>query len=980
MLWKRARARPEPRKEQETRLFATGNSQRARGTKRFVKRFVKGAGVIVAILAASYWIGANLFLALGFSKLFDSTNQVNATFRLAWTIWPGTLHLRDLRVTFQDKNLQFALDLPEGVVDVRLWDLMARTFRATRLEGSGLRFRMRHRIQPEVKGEPWVSKLPPIAEFRDPPLFEAWVPEPPIPEHEYDLWTVHLENVQVETREVWAQFVRFRGEAVARGSFRLRPARNLWVGPATLDLRSGTLSLGDLLLAGSVRGQVECTVHPFDVRVPQGMAVFRQISARLLLDAGQVRLDSTRILLPESAPTIRAAPGRLQVSASLDRGRFKHDSYAELSTSELVVEDEQRIARLLGLLIRAQGILPDWGEVVAHLDSASLTLRQKPHEPITIGTVQGRASSSSRDVTQAWQLRAAELEVAEAKIADLMLLNAALSLPDPKLTGGLRLDFRARYTDGLFDGHAKVKLADARAEWNAMAARFNGQLLLELSDARPVALSGKLLAELRGESVELSSGVTAVRAQGVALSAQLHAEQGLMRGELSGALDAVSARAGSARLRAAASTDGALEALDLRTLEGRGHAEVRFSNTRVERGPMRLTADELRLRSSLDRTLEGAWSAKLQGDIGGLSGNWFVSSDKAPPDRCFASRIRRAHLKGALGWDDANRHLVVNAGVTGATVDWDDFHASFDATLRARGSAPRGGSTPQLFFTLNPRDVRLKSGLNPEHGWETELEELQLEGALASGHRFNGSLKLDTEAASVRVGRTQLRTDLATEVRVDSFDPDRKEGWFQGGVRLSRTLVRVDDHQIDDWWAEVRLDSGRFSAADNLDLSAIFRAKMRDAAPGLAVLSAEDQLPGWLVTVLPLRELAAKGTINRRCRLTDIRVTSAQGGPLVARGRLLSESEGARGAVLVRLANLEAVSAGIGFGPSNTEVALLASHDWLESRFEHFNAIALEAVQAPCPPAADACQASSTKAAQAKAPAEGDPAKAIAAR
>jgi hypothetical protein len=39
----------------------------------------------------------------------------------------------------------------------------------------------------------------------DPPVFEARVPSPPIPDAKYDLWTVHIEDVDVQVRELWAQ-------------------------------------------------------------------------------------------------------------------------------------------------------------------------------------------------------------------------------------------------------------------------------------------------------------------------------------------------------------------------------------------------------------------------------------------------------------------------------------------------------------------------------------------------------------------------------------------------------------------------------------------------------------------------------------------------------------------------------------------------------------------------------------------------------
>ena len=81
-----------------------------------------------------------------------------------------------------------------------------------------------------------VAALPQIPEFRGPAVFESWVPEPPLTDEEYNLWTVHLEGVDVGVREAWVQQFRYVGDGRARGKFRLRAARSLWVGPASLEL------------------------------------------------------------------------------------------------------------------------------------------------------------------------------------------------------------------------------------------------------------------------------------------------------------------------------------------------------------------------------------------------------------------------------------------------------------------------------------------------------------------------------------------------------------------------------------------------------------------------------------------------------------------------------------------------------------------------------------------------------------------------
>lgn len=148
------------------------------------------------------------------------------------------------------------------------------------------------------------------------------------------------------------------------------------------------------------------------------------------------------------------------------------------------------------------------------------------------------------------------------------------------------------------------------------------------------------------------------------------------------------------------------------------------------------------------------------------------------------------------------------------------------------------------------------------------------------------------------------------------------------------------------------LESAALEVRDDLDLSARFRAELRDATPALAVLAAEDEIPGWLASALPLGGLEIQGALDRRCRLTDVHFRAVQGGPLQASGRVQSEPDSVAGAFLVRLSAIEPVSAGIGFG-STTEMQPFAGESWLQARLRALDAVAREATSGPCPEAPD---------------------------
>src|SRR6476659_4220481 len=101
---------------------------------------------------------------------------------------------------------------------------------------------MRHKVREAAGHGERLAAFPKIPGFADPPLFVG--PEPsPIPDEQYDLWSVQIEDVVAHANELWFLEYRFQGDAEARGAFLVRPARLVEVGPARLELRSGRLSL-----------------------------------------------------------------------------------------------------------------------------------------------------------------------------------------------------------------------------------------------------------------------------------------------------------------------------------------------------------------------------------------------------------------------------------------------------------------------------------------------------------------------------------------------------------------------------------------------------------------------------------------------------------------------------------------------------------------------------------------------------------------
>jgi hypothetical protein len=378
-------------------------------------------------MGSIYPIAANLFLALGGVELMlASTDQIQVEFRSAWSLWPGFIHANGVRIHFQDRNVQMLLEVPRVEIAVRLWELGQRRIHATRVRATGVVLRFRHRIQPESAGLPYVAAFPPVPPFDDPALFEAGPPAPPLDESHYNLWTVQMEDVDVRVSELWAQMFRYQGEARARGAFRLRPAKRLWVGPAELDLLGGRLSTGPHEVLRAMEGTVTCKVDDFDVEPVHGMEPFHFISARLEMSAQVVGLASASFLAGSSLPVrLEDGSGALDVDAAIDHGVVTADSRILYRTNHVTAATDTVSLQVDGdMAISGHGsaVLPD-GQVALDIPAGFLQLGGSKHMPLQLKGIHAALAMTGVDVTAESSFAGGTLQFDELGLADLGWLN-----------------------------------------------------------------------------------------------------------------------------------------------------------------------------------------------------------------------------------------------------------------------------------------------------------------------------------------------------------------------------------------------------------------------------------------------------------------------------------------------------------------------------------------------------------------------------
>jgi hypothetical protein len=827
---------------------------------------------------------------------------------------------------FQDANLQWSLDLSRVRIDLSLIELASRTFHATSVAGEGVVFRMRHRIDPASKDEAWVQALAPIPEFPAPAVFEAHVPEPPLPDDQYNLWTVHLENVDVGVRELWVHFMKFEGQGRAQGKFRLRPARTLWVGPANLKLDSGRMTLGGREVASAVRGSIACIVHPFDVRFPVGREVLRYISADIALGVQGFRIEPFMLLGPKSREVrVEASPARLDLDLSTDRGVFRERSRLVLALDSFAVQSDEMALALRDFTLHARGKPAGLGELALRASPVELSRPGLRGRPPSVAEARASLTSSSRDTAGDWSLVAGRIDLAGIAVPDARVVNQYISSRRVRFDrGALSGSGHAVYARSFVDGRLQLQLDDLVARSGDLRAGLGGKLDLTLSKAQ--------LRKLRGQ-VKLAATLSALRLEKTARG----------RTSLEALADALTLEAELSR-DAKGHTEGFVESSS-------ETARVRLGNTWFRGRPeLRLDADRANLASD-------ATNVRMR-----LGVDDFAVDDRASGLKCPWGTVRKFGARADLRLSQALADGEIRIDIDGAHTAWGEFVARGGLGLRAELDKvglrePRG----TLRFEAQGRNLSLSSGKGPSIGWDARFSRLQSSGTLVLGREPSGSLRLSSAKVQGRIGKTTAQSDVTASARIGSLNLARQRAKFSAGVELERTRVNAGDETVEGWWARIRVESGLITAKDNLDISLPFRAKLRDALPGLRVLGAEDELPGWVADAVPLRELDVTGIAQRRCRLTDIRFTHTSGGPLTARGRIQSVPDETRGAFLVRFSAMELLSAGVRFDASSTDVSLFAGDDWFSERGVDLDRAARSVLEGPCTTPSRSCESASEK-------------------
>jgi hypothetical protein len=398
---------------------------------------------------------------------------IHLEYRRAWSAWPGRVHVEGLRLTSQDRAVQWQLDVDSATAALALWQLPRRMFHATRIRAQGVSFALRRRIRkPELTADR-VHGLPLIAGLDPLPVAEEG-PEDDLPDWRYKLFTVWLEDVAASSvRSIWVDRARLEGNAQVGGAFYLKPIRSVSIAPAELRGDSLALSYGGATAVEDLRGRLELSLGPFD---PRG-ATRQALAGVFDLDSeGAGQVAGVDFLSGAASLPLHGGRGPLRFHLRVRRGVAQPGSEAA--------------AQVLGVAARA-------GQLPAALRLLSASFDVRPGAPSRL-RLEGRdAALGASDAVAARvslarlllegeapdlggdsPVRSASLDVRGGRMGDARLLAAALGIRGARIDGGHGAF--ALHLDGppaRLAGWARASVAAGRATVDGMT--FQGDLSVD---------------------------------------------------------------------------------------------------------------------------------------------------------------------------------------------------------------------------------------------------------------------------------------------------------------------------------------------------------------------------------------------------------------------------------------------------------------------------------------------------------------------
>lgn len=452
----------------------------------WLRRIGLSAAIALFAFEIIYVIAANVILQTHLldKEVTGSTPGLFLKIGSGWTVLPGRVHAKNVELRFEDYNVQFSIALEEGVVDIALLQLPAKIFHLTRVRATGVTYLFRHKVKSGEGLERRLALYPKIPGYADPPLFVG-ENEPPLSDEEYNLWTIHVEDVDARVKELWFLEYRFTGTARARGSFRLVPERDAQTELCKLSL-DGTLRTGEVTVASKLQGWLYAKLDRHDPRLPEneGAKIFNKISINTKLDAFLPNLEFTELYRSKDGLQLSGGTGPVHVRAQLEHGAWMDNTAARYETEAITIA--KKPVGVSGPVVLSARIVKGGRDSTVELSATTPRLRLLADgAPKEVDAPLARsvrlALGASADITRPSEVRSMKAQL-KLDVPDLRWLDVALEEDKMFTHGNADADVDLRWTKGeLGGGKLAVDAKEARFALAGNVLQVSGEVDAQLS-------------------------------------------------------------------------------------------------------------------------------------------------------------------------------------------------------------------------------------------------------------------------------------------------------------------------------------------------------------------------------------------------------------------------------------------------------------------------------------------------------------------
>jgi len=439
---------------------------------RSLPRVLRVLIVAVPVVFLGWIILVNVAIASGWLERIISGKHRMSTVTVkvgrAWMLWPGRLHVRDFELDVDAYRYQLHVDLPEGVAEIALLELLSRKFHTRSIIGTDATVVLQLKMQPDKVNERRLATYPQIDGF-DRPIRNPELPNlPPLDK----AFKIDLEGIDTSLQRFWFGELRFdMTEGRLRGDLRATPGHRFGVSGGVIDWTDATLGIADDDgLADSVHLHVELDVADYNPFATAGRSVLRNYTATVEA-GGMVRdISFARMYLPPKAKSVAlgGGAGPVEIRAVIESGVMQLGTHFDYETPAIRVYAGTLVA---GTQMHvAMAVAEHEGQLVSQagvdLDRLHGGAAGKHDDRVTADKIEGFVAFGNTDlVATEWPLVDARLAIPRLHITELRDFAGVSEQIDP-LGGAVDLSWTtSRADDGRFlhDGELELRNGAVRS-------------------------------------------------------------------------------------------------------------------------------------------------------------------------------------------------------------------------------------------------------------------------------------------------------------------------------------------------------------------------------------------------------------------------------------------------------------------------------------------------------------------------------------